>query len=386
MTQQPVRDFDFHGEALDNIFDFYKELRSDCPVGWSERYGGFWFITKNEDIFNAEQDWQTYSVAPSMLMPALGTDEPMIPIDIDPPDHAGYRRILLPLFTPSAVDALTPFVIETAHELADDVVKQDVADIGLNYARPLPTIVFSTLVGYPRDDWHTFDDWIDRIFARADDAEDAKRAGEEVRAYLEALVARRRTEPEIDDITGRLLKAEINGRPITHEEVMNYQYLLFIAGLETTAWTIRASLWYLAHNPVDQQRLRDDPELIPGAVEEFLRTMSPVQGMARTAQQDVEVGGCPIKKGDRVVLAFGSGNRDEEAYEESDEIIIDRVQNRHFAFGVGIHRCLGSNLGRREVIVAVREFLDRTPPFEATDPTEQWHGVGSLHVRFIREA
>jgi hypothetical protein len=89
MTQQPVRDFDFHGEALDNIFDFYKELRSDCPVGWSERYGGFWFITKNEDIFNAEQDWQTYSVAPSMLMPALGTDEPMIPIDIDPPDHAG---------------------------------------------------------------------------------------------------------------------------------------------------------------------------------------------------------------------------------------------------------------------------------------------------------
>ena len=149
--------------------------------------------------------------------------------------------------------------------------------------------------------------------------------------------------------------------------MMNYQYLLFIAGLETTAWTIRASLWYLAHNPVDQQRLRDDPDLIASAVEEFLRTLSPVQAMARTAQRDVEVGGCPIKKGDRVVLAFGSGNRDEEAYENPDEIMIDREQNRHFAFGVGIHRCLGSNLGRREVIVAIREFLARAPQFEAVD-------------------
>jgi len=385
MTQQPVRDFDFHGEALDNIFDTYRELRAECPVGWSERYGGFWFFMKNEDIFNAEQDWATFSVAPAMLLPEISS-EPMIPIDIDPPAHSGYRRILLPLFTPSAVDELTPFVIDTAHELADDVLKQDIADIGLNYARPLPTIVFSTLVGYPREDWPMFDQWIDRIFARADDAEDAARAGQEVRDYLEALVQRRRNEPHKDDITGRLLKAEIDGRPITHEEMMNYQYLLFIAGLETTAWTIRASLWYLANNPADQQRLRDDPELISSAVEEFLRTFSPVQGMARTAQKDVEVGGCPIKKGDRVVLAFGSGNRDEDAYPNPDQVIIDREQNRHFAFGVGIHRCLGSNLGRREVVVAIREFLARAPRFEAVDPAESWHGVGPLHVRFIREA
>lgn len=386
MTVKPVRDFDFHGEALDTIFDTYKELRSECPVGWSERYGGFWFFMKNEDIFNAEQDPQTYSVAPSMLMPALGTDEPMIPIDIDPPAHAGYRRILLPLFTPKAVDELTPFVVETAHQLADGVVDLDVADIGLDYARPLPTIVFSTLVGYPRDDWHMFDDWIDRIFARADDPDDAAKASQEVRDYLEALVERRRHEPEIDDITGRLLKAEIDGRPLTHDEIMNYQYLLFIAGLETTAWTIRAGLWYLAHNPEDQQRLRDDPELVSSAVEEFLRTFSPVQGMARTVLQDTEVGGCPIKKGDRVVLAFGSGNRDEDAYPDPDRVLIDREQNRHFAFGVGIHRCLGSNLGRREVVVAIREFLARTPRFEAVDPSESWHGVGPLHVRFVREA
>ncbi|MFC6236945.1 cytochrome P450 [Longivirga aurantiaca] len=386
MTQQPVRDFDFHGEALDNIFETYRDLRSECPVGWSDRYGGFWFFTKHEDIFNAEQDWQTYSVTPSMLLPDLGNVEPMIPIDVDPPEHTHYRRILLPLFTPSAVDELTPFVVQTARELADEALKQDVVDVSHTYARPLPMIVFSSLIGYPPEDWHLFDQWIDRIFARAEDAEDATRASQEVHAYLEALVERRRNEPEIDDITGRLLKAEINGRPITHDELMSYQYLLFIAGLETTAWTIRAGLWHLARNTADQQRLRENPDLIPAAVEEFLRTLAPVQGMARTALKDVEVRGCPIKKGDRVVLAFGSGNRDEDAYEDSDQIVIDREQNRHFAFGVGVHRCLGSNLGRREVVVALREFLARTPLFEAVDPTEQWHGVGPLHIRFVREA
>lgn len=387
MTERPVRDFDFHGPALDTIFDTYKELREHCPVGWSDHYGGFWFLAKNEDIFNAEQDWATFSVAPSMLLPAFGTDEPMIPIDIDPPVHSSYRKLLLPLFTPRAVDELTPFVEQTARDLADEVAKSDIADIGLGYARPLPSIVFCTLVGYPQGDWHLFDDWVDRIiYGRDVDPAESEKAAAEVRTYLWALVEKRRQEPPKDDITGRLIIAEIDGRPITDEEILNYAYLLFVAGLDTTAWAIRSSLWYLARNPKDQERLRRDPELISSAVEEFLRTLSPVQAMARTATKDVEVGGCPIKQGDRVVLAFGSGNRDEEAYPNPDEIIIDRDQNRHFAFGVGIHRCLGSNLGRREVVVALREFLERVPPFEAVNMDEPWHGVGSLTVRFKREA
>jgi cytochrome P450 len=387
MNERPVRDFDFHGAALDTIFDTYKELRENCPVGWSDHYGGFWFLAKNEDIFNAEQDWATFSVAPSMLLPAFGTDEPMIPIDIDPPVHSAYRKLLLPLFTPRAVDDLTPFVEQTARDLADEVGKSDIADIGLGYARPLPSIIFCTLVGYPQEDWYLFDEWVDRIiYGRDVNPAESEKAGNEVREYLWALVEKRRQEPPKDDITGRLITAVIDGRPITDEEILNYAYLLFVAGLDTTAWAIRSSLWYLARNPEDQERLRRDPELISSAVEEFLRTLSPVQAMARTATKDVEVGGCPIKQGDRVVLAFGSGNRDEEAYANPDEIVIDREQNRHFAFGVGIHRCLGSNLGRREVIVAVRELLDRLPPFEAVNLDEPWHGVGPLTVRFKREA
>ena len=383
VTTPQARDFDFHGQALDSIFDTYRELRDQCPVGYSDHYGGFWFLTRYEDIFNAEQDWQTFSVAPTMLLPSFATDEPMIPIDIDPPAHTAYRKILLPLFTPKATDELTPFVESTARELIDDLLRQEVADVSSGYARPVPTIVFSTLVGYPKEDWPKFDDWVDRIiYARTSDPDDADRASSEVRSYLADLVERRRREPPIDDITGRLLTARIDDRALTDDELMNYQYLLFLAGLDTTAWAIRASLWYLAHHPQDQDLLRREPDLFPLAVEEFLRTLSPVQAMARTATRDTEISGCPIKQGERVVLAFGAGNRDELVYENADDIKIDRPENRHFAFGVGIHRCLGSNLGRREVLVALREFVERTPRFTAVNDSEPWHGVGPLTVRF----
>jgi hypothetical protein len=142
----------------------------------------------------------------------------MIPIDIDPPMHGAYRKILLPLFTPKAVDQLTPFVEATSQELADEIARHNIADLSHGFARPVPTIVFSTLVGYPRDDWPKFDDWVDRIiYSRTSDTDDAERAGDEVRAYLSELIERRKSEPPIDDITGRLLTATIDGRPLSEE-------------------------------------------------------------------------------------------------------------------------------------------------------------------------
>lgn len=379
-------DFDYHGEALDTIFDTYKELRRECPVGYSEKYGGFWYLMKNEDIFAAEQDHATFSVAPSMLLPNFGTDVPLIPIDIDQPAHTAYRRILLPLFTPKAIDALTPRVVEVAHDLAASIVTSGVADVSHAFARPLPTIIFSALAGFPQEDWPRFDKWVDQIiYERVESPEVAKTAADEVFSYFDDLLETRRQQVPREDIIGYLLKAEVDGKPLSHDELLSYCYLLFLAGLDTTAWAIRSSLWYLAQNAEAQDRLRKDPDLVPAAVEEFLRTLSPVQAMARTATRDVEVGGRHIKAGERVVLAFGSGNRDEDTYERSDEIVIDREQNRHFAFGVGIHRCLGSNLGRREVVVALQQFLEVLPPFTLADPDQPWHGVGPLNLKFNRE-
>jgi cytochrome P450 len=380
-------DFDYHGKALDTIFDRYKELRSECPVGYSDNYGGFWFLTKNDDIFAAEQNHETFSVTPSMLLPNFGTETPLIPIDIDPPAHTAYRRILLPLFTPKAIDALTPRVVQVAYDLAAGLDTSGVADISTTFARPLPTIIFSVLAGFPEEDWPKFDQWVDEIiYERVEKPDVAKQAADQVFAYFDDLLERRRSAAPREDIIGYLLHAQVDGNPLSHDELLSYCYLLFLAGLDTTAWAIRSSLWWLAQHPEAQQQLRDDPDAVPVAVEEFLRTLSPVQAMARTATQDVEVGGMQIGAGERVVLAFGSGNRDEDNYENSDEIIIDRQQNRHFAFGVGIHRCLGSNLGRREVVVALQQFLTSLPPFSLAEPDQPWHGVGPLNVTFSAPA
>jgi cytochrome P450 len=386
---ETVTDFDFHGKALDNIFDDYSSMLGKCPVGHSSKYGGFWYIAKSDDIFAAEQDPSTWSVAPSMLLPSFGTETPLIPIDVDEPDHGPYRKILLPMFTPMAIGKLEPGMHRVAADLAEAVAgsPDDVVDVAAMFARPIPMIIFSRLAGYPEEDWPLFDQWVSEIiYARTKDPVRAKAAGDELMAYMDRLIRSRRDDGiEHDDIMGQLMNAEIDGRALTHDELLSYGYLLFLAGLDTTAWAIRSSLWYLAQNPVAQQMLRDNPAGIPTAAEEFLRTLSPVQAMARTALKDTEVRGQKIKAGERAVLVFGAGNRDPEVYENANDIHVDRENNRHLAFGAGIHRCLGSNLGRKELVIALEHFLETVPSFEPAGD-DPWHGVGPLRIRIRKDA
>lgn len=389
--KEVVEDFDFHGEALDEIFEDYDVMLNKCPVGHSSKYGGFTYIAKSEDIFAAEQDPDTFAVAPSMLLPSFGTDDPLIPIDIDPPMHAGYRKILLPLFTPMNIASLEPGMIETAKQLAEDVVSvaednDGVADVSKLFARPMPTIVFSRLAGYPEEDWPKFDQWVDDIiYRRTKEPEVAYAAGGKITEYFDTMIKKREAEGgDYNDLLDKVLNSQVDGRELTHEEKISYSFLLFLAGLDTTAWALRASLWYLAGNPKAQQQLRDNPDQIPTAIEEFLRTLSPVQAMARTCLKDTVVQGKEIKAGERVVLVFGAGNRDPEVYEDPHDIKIDREDNRHLAFGAGIHRCLGSNLARKEMVIGLEEFLKRVPSFEHAGG-EVWHGVGPLTLRIGKE-
>lgn len=378
-------EFDFHGDPLDDIFSTYSRLRAMCPVGRSDRYGGFWYLTKNEDIFAAEQNPGAFSVAPSMLLPDFGTDFPLIPIDIDPPRHARYRRILLPLFTPRAVARLEDGMRSTARQFIGQMKEQRVADVSALYARPMPTVVFSRLAGFPERDWPRFDAWVDDIiYERTTSPARARAAAREVVAYFDHLLQARRGVADNHDLISELLGARIDGEPLTHDELVSYCYLLFLAGLDTTAWAIRSSLWYLARHAEAQERLRREPDLIPAAAEEFLRTMSPVQAMARTCRADTEIRGRQLKAGDRVLLVFGAGNRDPDSFERPDEIQIDREANRHLAFGAGIHRCLGSHLGRRELVVALEEFISAVPGFSHAQPAEKWHGIGRLTLQLTR--
>lgn len=378
-----AKNFDYHGEALDQIFDTYAELRNKCPVGRSDKYGGFWFVTKSDDIFAAEQDPETFSVAPSMMFPAVA-DMQLPPIDIDPPEHSAYRRILLPLFTPQELKKLEEPIRQTARNQAAEFLKKGSgSDASYGYARPVPTIIFSRLAGYPERDWVKFDQWIDDIiYERIEAPEKTDAANKAIFAYFTGLLDNWKDDPSSATLIDYLCRARIHGRPLSRDELLRYCYLLFLAGLDTTAWAIRAGLWFLAHNPEDQKKLRNNPSLVPIACEEFLRCLSPVQAMARTCKKDTVIRGQNIKKGERVVLVFGAGNRDEEVFPNPDEIDIERQENRHLGFGGGIHRCLGSNLGRRELVVGIEEFLKTVPEFRPADPSQKWHGVGPLNLTF----
>ena len=373
--------FDFHGDGLDNIFETYGHMRSECPVAHSDKYGKFWALTRYGDIHAAERDWQTYSVKPTMLLPAFGTDRPMVPIDLDPPQHTEYRKLLLPYFTLERIDALEVGARRTARGLMADLAGEKVFDASSRFARPVPTIVFSEYAGFPIEDAALFDTWVDQIiYARNEDELASRAAADEVYDYFRRLLDDRRREPGGEDIISGMLSAEIDGRPLNDDELLDICFLLFVAGLDTSAWAIRSSLWYLAQEPADRRRLAENPSLIPSAAEEFLRTLSPVQAMARTLTRDTEVRGVTMRAGERVALVFGAGNRDHEIFDGADTVRIDRSENPHFAFGVGVHRCLGSNLGRRELKVGLEEFLVGVPDFELAEPAP-WHGIGPLMLR-----
>ena len=380
-TRHPSFDFDFHGAALDTIFDDYEAMQRDCPVSWSDRYGGFWTITSYADVCAAEHDWDTFSVSPSMILPSFGTDRPLIPLDIDPPALTRFRQILLPFFTPQRMDTLLPRTREIAGQLLDDLAYGEVVDAS-PYARLLPAMVFGEYCGFPMADAAQFDQWVDDIvFARTDDESIARSAAADVYDYFRSLIALRRSEPG-SDVISALLEADHAGGPLDDDEMLDICYLLFVAGLETTAGAIRVALWHLAQHPEELALLAADPSLIPAATEEFLRALSPVQAMARTLRLDTRIGDVDMRAGERVVLAFGAANRDPDVFECPYEVRIDRSPNPHVAFGTGAHRCLGSNLARREVNVALEEFIRRFPRFELAEPAP-WHGVGRLAIRTL---
>lgn len=379
-VEEIARAFGHHDEGLDVAFDVYRELRHGCPIGRSDRYGGFWFVTRYDDIHRIEQDPETFAVSPGMLLPPMGHVRPGIPIDIDPPMHGKYRRIMLPAFTPQRISAMEPMVRAVARDLLDGFADEREVDVSERFAVPMPMRVFCDLAGLPIEDAELLGDWIDRIFyVRTHDYADTERAAAECCDYLARQFDARRSGPQRDDLLTRLLEAEVDGRPLSEQELVDYGFVLLTAGLDTTAWVIRSGLWHLAQHPEDQARLEADPALVGNAIEEFLRCLSSVQAMARTATRDVALDGSPVAEGDRVLIVFGSGNRDETVFPDADRIEVDRQPNPHMAFGVGIHRCLGSNLARRELRIAFEEFMGRYPRFSlapGSDPP--WHGIGPL--------
>ena len=372
-------DYDiFDPEYVRDPTPMWDELRDSCPIAHSDRYGGSWLPTRYEDVTAIAHDVAHFSSRNVGVVAPLDEDDDLLPaglppISSDPPVHTWSRRLLLPWFSHTRVAAYEGTTRDMCARLAATIVERGSGDAAVEYAQQIPARVIAGVLGVPPDMSDTFTGWVRDVLEFAHDNERRSRGRDAIVGYLIAQVEARRTEPG-DDLISSLLHTEVEGAPVPDAHVIGTAALTLIAGVDTTWSSIGAALWHLAANPSDRDRLVAEPDLIPIAIEELLRAYSPVT-MARIVADDVEVGGCPMKEGDRVLLSFPAANRDPEQFPDADQVIIDRMHNRHVAFGVGIHRCAGSNLARMELRVALEEWLKAIPKF-SLDPSAEvtWAG------------
>jgi cytochrome P450 len=357
-------------------YPIWEELREKCPIAHSGRYGGVWLPTTHELVSEVAYDTEHFtsrSVVVSEIRP--GPEDLPAPIGLappitsDPPFHSIARRMLLPAFGPKPIAALEPYTRDLCHRLLDETAGHSEFDAAVEYAQHIPVRVIVRMLGFPEKDADIFRKFIHQVLEDVDQSPEERQAviqNGEIDEYMDAQIADHQAHPR-DDLTSFLLEAEIDGNKLQTEHIRGTMTLLMIAGIDTTWSAIGASLWHLAQNPEDRKKLATEPGLMETAVEEFLRAYAPVT-MARLVATDFDFHGKQLREGDWLLLPFPSANRDPEAFEDPDAVRLDREQNRHAAFGLGIHRCLGSNLARMELRVALEEWLNRYPDFELADP------------------
>lgn len=384
MTDLPgLRDGDFDHHDPDFIADpwpTYQHLRRECPVGHSDRYGGYWYVTRYDDVVEAAGDWRTFtSAVPGTLLIPSGVqrDFAFLPLEYDPPEHTLYRELVAPVFAPRRVNEFAPQIRVIADALLDPLLDAGGGDVATDFAAPLTTGALALFIGLPDDDRSRWVDLVRRSFeGSVRDPQDAALAGAEFRAYIDGLITARRADRG-HDLISLLLDSEVEGHSLTDDQIRGFVMLVLVAGHETTASSLSYALWHLATHPDDLEHLRADHARLPAAIEEFIRLASPVSIFARNASTDVDFHGAAMSQGDIVGLSFASANRDEAHFPDPERCQMDRRPNRHLAFGNGVHFCLGAQMARREMVVGLQALLDRDVRL-APDATSamRWKGRG----------
>jgi cytochrome P450 len=331
-------------------------------------------VVRNPDVFSS-----------NMSAHDLKTERPLIPLQIDPPDHRKYRKILDPLFAPPRMRALEESVARLVNGLIDAFVDDDEIDFTRQFSVPFPSQVFLTMFGLPSEDLPRFlkmkdgvirpDHVVSHPFGHPETEDYQRETADSIYAYFEHVLDERAGKRR-DDLLSHFLHVEVDGDRLTREDMLDICFLLLIAGLDTVSASLDCFFGYLAEHPDARRKLVQEPDSIPSVVEELLRWETPVMGVARVATRDVEVGGCPITAGEQVMVLLGAANVDESEFADAGEVRWDRETNRHLAFGGGIHRCLGSHLARLELRVALRDWHRRIPDYRVKPGTDLDYTAG----------
>lgn len=368
MTDRPS-DFDpLAPETFDSPYPIYADLRARCPVAHTEAWGGFWALTKYDDVRNAASSFDTFITSVQNVVPKVAFTGRRPPLHLDPPEHTPYRKALDPLLTKAKAEALEPTIRRITIDLLDPLIARGSADICADFSSHLPIRVFAEWMNLSEEGIASLSE-VGRAYnvavqAAIDDV--VKVTSLQLYDMARDLIAERKANPQDPkvDPTSALLAARANGEPLPDELIIGTVRQVLVVGIIAPTVMIGSICVHLSRNQDLQSQLRADPSLIPAAVEEYLRLYTPYRGFARTANKEVQIRGQTICPGEPIALVYASANRDEEVFENPDEFILDRPNiNRHLAFGMGPHACAGSALARVELRVALEELLARTRRF-----------------------
>ena len=393
MEEKLVVDFDHHSPAYrERGMEIAAEARAKCPVAWSENYGGYWFVTgldaasafqKRPDLFSAAREiGNPDSVYKGIAIPYVDVGYGAGFIEMDPPEQLDYRRVLNPFLSPNAVLGWDELARDFTNACIDDIIEAGRGDFVQDVTNVVPAVLTMAMIGMPLADWAVFNEPAHKMIYTPPDSPERPAVDEmimQMGIHLFEYLAQARDNPKAGMLKA-LVEAEIGGEPLPEMNIVGTLMLVIGGGFDTTTALTSNSWRWLAENPEGKAQLMADPELWTTATEEFVRFYTPAQGTARNVTQDCEVAGFKFSKGDRMLCSFAMPNRDPKYFADPDTIKLDRFPNRHAAFGLGNHRCIGSNLARMQFKAIMQESLARIPEYTIDfDGVERYETIGTIN-------
>jgi cytochrome P450 len=373
---------------LQHLPETLVDMQSRCPVAWSDASGGFWALSKYDDVSSASNDWETYTVTQGIMIPPTGASMPVIPAELDPPRHTKLRKLALPSFTDRALAQWRPGIQKIIDDAFAPLLPVGEADLVHDIAHPVPVLAICMILGIDSD-WRKIRELAANFLAAVGKPDLARQRAEELEAFLSDQIDQRRGRP-VNDLLGSFVNAQVDGESIPAEELLGLVQLMVVAGHETTVNGIASMIYRLVSEPGLRERVHADRSLVAPFIDEVLRLNPPVWNMGRTVAKQAVVRGHSLCPGEKVMLIYAAANRDPDMFDDPERFNIDRQGvSRHLAFGIGRHRCIGEPLAKIELRLTLEYVLDNIPDISlAGQPvwgggTNQY-GLRSLPVRFNR--